>query len=168
MTFEDYVAQRRDALFGFAVVLSGDPVLADDLVQNVLGRAFERWAQVGSATHVHAYVRRMIVNEYLSWRRRLRYSVPSDAIADLLAESPDHAVRHAERLAMIAELDRLPRRQRAAVVLRYYADLDDDEIASTLGCRASTVRSHIARALATLRIELTPADASATTIPKDL
>jgi DNA-directed RNA polymerase specialized sigma24 family protein len=64
------VEQRRQSLFRSAVVLCGDPVLGEDILADVLGRAYERWNQVSAADNVHAYVRRMIVNEYLEWWRR--------------------------------------------------------------------------------------------------
>ena len=100
----------------------------------------------------HAYVRRMVVNEHLSWRRRHRRLVAHAQLDDLLPSVPDHAAQHAERLDLLERVGRLPARQRAAVVLRYYEELDDAEIASVLGCSTSTVRSNIARALATLRV----------------
>lgn len=154
MEFSDYVRAQHPALMRFATVLTGRTWLAEDLVSDVLGRAFERWGAIGAMDRPHAYVRRMIVNEHLSWRRRTRRQptpeadMPEGTVADGTTE-------HAERDAMIALLARLPRRQRAAVVLRYYLGLTDAEVAAELGCRESTVRSQIARALGTLRIDLT-------------
>ena len=146
--------QRRTGLFLFAMVLSGDPVAAEDLVQDVLGRAFEQWARVSAAANVHAYVRRMVVNEYLSRRRRIRVA-PHEDISELVAAVPDPAGEYVEREAMLTDLARLPRRQKAVLVLRYYEALPDAEIAEVLGCRPGTVRSLASRALAALRIELT-------------
>jgi RNA polymerase sigma-70 factor (sigma-E family) len=140
-------------LFLFAVVLCSDPVAAEDLVQDVLGRAFERWAQVSAADKVNAYVRRMVVNEYLSRRRRSRL-VPREDIGELLAADPDPAGEYVEREAMLADLARLPRRQRAVLVLSYYEGLADTEIAEVLHCRRGTVRSLASRALAALRIDM--------------
>jgi RNA polymerase sigma factor (sigma-70 family) len=102
----------------------------------------------------HAYVRRMVVNEYLSWRRRLARTSPRAEVAEDVPVG-DGSDERAARDAMIRRLARLPRRQRAAVVLRYYAGLPDAEIAVELGCRVTTVRSQISRALATLRVDLT-------------
>jgi RNA polymerase sigma factor (sigma-70 family) len=68
----------------------------------------------------------------------------------------DHAVDYAERDAILAELARLPRRQRTVLVLRYYEGLPDSQIAVILGCRPGTVRAYAARALAALRVELAP------------
>ncbi|TDQ00928.1 SigE family RNA polymerase sigma factor [Labedaea rhizosphaerae] len=154
MEFADYVAQRRPALMRFATVLTCRTWLADDIVSDVLGRAFEQWDRISAMAEPHAYVRRMIVNDYLSWRRRLFRTAPRAEVEDHAAEVGDGADERAERDAMIRRLARLPRRQRTAVVLRYYAGLPDAEIAAQLGCGQTTVRSQIARALAALRIDL--------------
>jgi RNA polymerase sigma-70 factor (sigma-E family) len=151
LDFADYVAQQRGALMRFATVLSGETWLADDLVSDVLGRAFERWDRIGRTDHPNAYVRRMIVNEYISWHRRLARTAPHADVDVTSASVSDGSEAHAERDEMIRRLGRLPRRQRAAVVLRYYAGLSDRDIAAHLGCREVTVRSQISRALATLR-----------------
>jgi RNA polymerase sigma-70 factor (sigma-E family) len=151
--FDDYVVRHRKALMRLATVLSGQTWLADDLVADVLGRAFERWDRIGAVADPHAYVRRMIVNDYLSWRRRLARTVPRADIERSESVS-DGAQEHAERDAMITRLAALPRKQRAAVVLRYYVGLSDADIAAELGCREITVRSQISRALATLRLTL--------------
>lgn len=155
MLFAEYMGDHRPALMRFATVLTGQTWLAEDLVSDVLDRAYERWGHIGQLEQPHAYVRRMVVNEHLSWRRRGRWSAPHEDTAELgdhFVVVPDVADAVTERDAMIARLDRLPRRQRAALVLRYYAGLTDDEIAAELGCRASTVRSQISRALRTLRL----------------
>lgn len=162
--FETYVAGSRQRLFRFAVVLCSDTVLAGDLVTDVLGRAFERWHQVSAARDVHAYVRRMLVNEFVSWQRRRTRLIPHAAIEQLAERRarrlgdtiPDPGDVHAERANLLAELSQLPARQRAAIVLRYYEDLDDHQIAAILGCRPGTVRSSISRGLAALRISMTP------------
>jgi len=98
----------------------------------------------------------MIVNEYLSWRRRWSRIVPQATPPEPPAVA-DHADNHSEREALRIELDKLPRRQRAVLVLRYYAGLSDPEIAEALGCTPGTVRGYASRALATLRIEARPA-----------
>jgi RNA polymerase sigma-70 factor (sigma-E family) len=161
--FEQYVNESRQRLFRFAVVLCGDTVLAGDLLTDVLGRAFERWQQVTAARDPHAYVRRMLINEFVSWQRRRARTVPHPDVgqlADLRASrlgtsGPDPGDVQADRAALLDELSRLPARQRAAIVLRYYEDLSDDDIATTLGCRTGTVRSLISRGLAALRITTT-------------
>jgi RNA polymerase sigma factor (sigma-70 family) len=88
----------------------------------------------------------------------------ADLRADRLGSTgPDPAGEHADRVALLEELSRLPARQRAAIVLRYYADLSDPDIAATLGCRIGTVRSSISRGLATLRVTRTFSDDDRTT-----
>jgi RNA polymerase sigma-70 factor (sigma-E family) len=154
MEFAEYVARQRPALMRFATVLTTQTWLAEDLVSDVLGRAFERWDRISGMAEPNAYVRRMVVNDYLSWRRRLARTSPRADVEPGLAYS-DGTDERAERDAMIRRLADLPRKQRAAVVLRYYAGLPDAEIAGQLGCRVTTVRSQIHRALNTLRIDLT-------------
>lgn len=157
MDFADYVTRQRPALMRFATVLTGRTWLAEDVVSDVLGRAFERWDRIKDMAEPNAYVRRMIVNDYLSWHRRLaRTSLRADVEPDI-ARIGDGADERAERDAMIRRLAKLPRRQRAAVVLRYYAGLSDADIAAHLGCREVTVRSQISRALASLRLDHTTA-----------
>ncbi|MBW4719128.1 SigE family RNA polymerase sigma factor [Saccharothrix obliqua] len=153
MEFAEYVARQRPALMRFATVLTCRTWLAEDLVSDVLGRAFERWDRISGMAEPHAYVRRMVVNEYLSWRKRLTRTSPRAEIEPRAVS--DGADERAERDAMIRRLAALPRKQRAAVVLRYYAGLSDQEIATQLGCREPTVRSQIHRALKTLRVDLT-------------
>lgn len=152
MDFEQYVRERRPALFRFGVVLCGDPVLADDIVTDV---AFEKWAMVSAAEHVHAYVRRMVVNEFLSWRRRrVRTSVVS-SLESLMEPVGDGAAQYDERLRLVDELRGLPAKQRAAIVLRYYEGLSFAEIATVLGTGENAVRSNVLRGLSKLRVQLT-------------
>jgi RNA polymerase sigma-70 factor (sigma-E family) len=155
--FEQFVAERQRSLFRFAVVLCGDPVQAEEMVQNVLGRTFERWQRIDAADDANAYVRRMVVNEFLDSRRLLRRSTPvAEFFDDQLPEEPDHADRHCDEALLAGELGKLPAKQRAALVLRYYAGMPYAEVAEAMGCRESTARGYAARALAALRIELTP------------
>jgi RNA polymerase sigma factor (sigma-70 family) len=84
----------------------------------------------------------MIVNEFIFWRRKWARVVPGVNLADETAQTgaSDHAERYADHLNLLHEIERLPRRQRAVIVLRYYEDLPGDEIAQILGCTTSTVR----------------------------
>jgi RNA polymerase sigma-70 factor (sigma-E family) len=153
MTFEEFAAARLPSVLRFAAVLTGDRGLAEDVVQEVLIRASARWQAIAILDRPEAYVRKMIVNEYLSWRRRSWRLVLSGTGADLHGRpAPDHAAGYAERDAIWAELAKLPMRQRAVLVLRYYEDLADEEIAARLGISRATVRSQASRALATLRV----------------
>ena len=168
MTFEEFAVARLAAVLRFAAVLTGDRGLAEDVVQEVLIRAHGRWDAIACLDRPEAYVRKMIVNEYLSWRRRSWRLVPSGAGTDVDARFvPDPAVHHAERDAILAELARLPRRQRAVLVLRYYEALSDAEIADVLGCAPGTVRGYASRALATLRVDLAEAPRPAAKVIKE-
>jgi RNA polymerase sigma-70 factor (sigma-E family) len=153
MRFEDYATRQLPVLVRTASAICGDPHLAEDLVQDVLIKLHARWSAVSVMAMPDAYVRRMLVNEFLSWRRKWgrRLLVQADPGTGLVAAG-DHAGAHAERDALVREINRLPARQRLVVALRYVADLSDAEIAAALGCAESTVRGHAARALATLRI----------------
>jgi RNA polymerase sigma-70 factor (sigma-E family) len=157
MRFEEFAATRLPAVLRFAGVLTGDRAIAEDVVQEVLLRASARWQHIGTLDRPELYVRKMIVNEYLSWRRKTWRILPTGIGAEVDdRRTPDHAVAHAERDALLAELGKLPRRQRAVLVLRYYEGFSDSEIAELLGCTPGTVRGYASRALAALRVELSP------------
>ncbi|MBN9621091.1 MAG: SigE family RNA polymerase sigma factor [Actinobacteria bacterium] len=150
--FTAYVAAQQTALLRFAVVLCGDRHLAEELVADVLVKVYERWPSVAAADHRHAYVRRMLANHYVSWQRKWgRLRPEADVAVDLPV--PDRSHEHAERDALVTGLRRLPRQQRAVIVLHFYEGLAAEEIAEVLGCRPGTVRSHLSRGLASLRID---------------
>lgn len=152
--FDRFVADRLDRLLRYATALTCDRYLAQDIVQDVLMRAQDRWARIGAMDAPYLYLKRMVTNDYLSWRRRKAARVVVSSHGTLEALMPpvgDPAVRHAERDAMRSRIALLPRKQRAAIVLRYYDDCTDTEIAEVLGCTNGTVRSHLSRALKTLR-----------------
>lgn len=159
--FAGFVAARHAGLLRFAMVLTGDPRLAEDVVADVLARAWERWDQLAVMESAHGYVRRMVVNDYLSWRRRLRRTFPLGSLEEYAEPAPDHADANVDRAELHALLAGLSARQRACLVLRYYEGLADSEIAELLGCAIGTVRSNISRALAALRIDLAVASSHA-------
>jgi RNA polymerase sigma factor (sigma-70 family) len=123
------------------------------VVQEVLLRVSRRWDSVVDTDVPLAYVRRMVVNEYVSWRRKWARIVPRAEVLDERITA-DHADQQADRDDLNRRLDRLPAKQRAVLVLRYYEGLSDHVVAELLGCATGTVRSHASRALATLRIDL--------------
>jgi len=126
-----------------------------NLLQEVLIRASARWREIGRLDRPETYIRKMVVNEYLSWQRRSWRLIPSGMSSHLPGRpAPDPADGYIERQALLAELAKLSRRQRTALVLRYYEGYSDAEIAEVLGCTQSTVRGHVFRALVALRIEL--------------
>lgn len=151
MTFEEFVAARLTALVRYTAVLVGDRDLAQDLVQEALVRAHARWRRVEQP---EAYVRRTIVREYLSLRRRAlrrRALATQLPVAGVVA---DHATASAERADLVQRLAALPPRQRAVVVLRHYEELSTAEIADRLGCTEGAVRSYHSRAMSTLRLSI--------------
>jgi RNA polymerase sigma-70 factor (sigma-E family) len=152
MTFEQYATARLPVLLRTARAICADASLAEDLLQDVLIKLHANWDRVGDLDGLDAYVRRMLVNEFISWRRKWARFVPH---ADLPRRGvdPDLAVEHAERDALWQEVRQLPPRQRVVIGLRYFADLPDSQIAAALGCSESTVRVHAGRALARLRIQ---------------
>jgi RNA polymerase sigma-70 factor (sigma-E family) len=154
VTFEEYVRGRGPALVRLAVLLVGHRQLAEDLVQEVLARAYVRWERVVRADHPDLYLRRMLVNAHVSWWRR-RSSHETVGLPEREEAGPSLVdTEVAERDALWRLIRTLPRRQRAVVVLRYYEDLDDFAIAEVLDCSPVTVRTHVMRALATLRQRL--------------
>ncbi|GAB3989640.1 SigE family RNA polymerase sigma factor [Actinoallomurus acanthiterrae] len=154
--FEEFLVARLPRLLRFATALTGDPHRAEDIVQDVLIRAQRRWRRIGAMASPEAYLRRMITNEYLSWRRRRssREMPATDGVLDAAIEPDDgHAGQVEERDAVWSGIMSLPPRQRAVLALRYYEGLSTAEIADILGCSEATVRSHASRALAELRLD---------------
>jgi RNA polymerase sigma-70 factor (sigma-E family) len=152
---DDVVRAHLPGLVRYATVLVGDEHTGADLVQEVLLRAHQRWTRIGLMERPDLYLRRMVTNEHLSWRRRWHVRTIRPAGDDVLAAHAtaerDHAAGLVEEDAMWRRLAGLPARQRTVLVLRYYEGLDDVEIAAVLGTSAATVRSHASRALAALR-----------------
>ena len=155
MEFERFVRERGPDLLRFTTAMCVDRSLAEDVLQEVLARLHPRWADVRRIDAPEMYVRRCLVNEYLTWRRKWARIVPRETVPVVAPDAPDHADTHADRSMLIAELAALPARQRAVLVMRFYGGLSDDEIADILGCRPATVRGYASRALKALRIELT-------------
>ena len=154
MTFEEFVSARLANLVRYATVVTWDPHLAEDITQNVLVRAQARWSRIGRLDAPELYVKRMVVNEFLSWRRRrAAQSIPlsAESLEHVLPPAPDQTAQRDDRDAMLRLIATLPPRQRAVIALRFYEDLAIDQIAEILGCRTVTVRTHLSRALATLQ-----------------
>lgn len=157
--FASFVATHQTSLLRFGVVLCGDRYLAEELVADVLVKAYERWSDIAAVEHRNAYVRRMLANHYVSWQRKWGRLLPHVHEA-LDHPVPDRTTEHAERDSLDASLRRLPRQQRAVLVLHFYEGLPADAIAEVLGCRPGTVRSHLSRGLDALRIDYTRQEAT--------
>ncbi|HEY7046998.1 MAG TPA: SigE family RNA polymerase sigma factor [Jatrophihabitantaceae bacterium] len=152
--FAQFVREQTTALLRSAYLLTGSSPAAEDLVQETLLRLFPKWDRVMAADVPMAYVRRSLVNGFLNQRRRPQSrEIVVDEVPDRLdpGVGRDIGVDVSNRDLVWRLLVTLPDRQRAALVMRYFEDLADPEIAQLLGCRLGTVRSLISRGLAALR-----------------
>jgi RNA polymerase sigma-70 factor (sigma-E family) len=153
--FNEFVVGRSTRLLRTAYLLTQDWALAEDLLQSALVKAWSVWSRIEGDPE--AYVRRIVVNTHAGWwRRRWRSELPSDVLPE---PSPtgdgDPHDRLDERDQLWSALHRLPVRQRTVLVLRYFEDLSESEIADTMGCSLGTVKSQASRALAKLRLDAT-------------
>lgn len=166
--FEAFAAAEMHSLVRYATALSGDRELGADLVQDVLCRVFKRWPQMQNVADTGAYAHTMVTRHYLSWRRLWSSRNIGLAAGEMPEGSrgEDHAEAIANRDAITRQLAQLPRRQRTVLVLRYYEQLTDNEIAEELGCSPVTVRGYASRAMAGLR--LTAASDLATAAAKEI
>jgi len=152
-SFDAFVAARTGALLRSAYLLTGDQQLAEDLVQSALVKASLRWGRIVAKGHPEPYVRTVLYREHVSWWRRRKVA---EVLAAELPEprrpaAPDFVDVLAESDRVRAALLQLPPRQRAVLVLRYFEDRPEGEVAEMLGCSVGTVRSHNARGLSRLR-----------------
>ena len=149
--FESFVAVRAPRLHRTAFLLTKDWSLAEDLLQATLTRVWQRWNRIDD--DADGYVYKAMVNTYNTWwRRKWRGEI---ATADL----PDEPDEHADDSSTSASVDlwaavnQLPRRQRIAIVLRYFVDLTEQQTAEAMGCSVGTVKSSTSKALVKLRID---------------
>jgi RNA polymerase sigma-70 factor (sigma-E family) len=147
--FDAFVAARSRHLLQAAYLLTGDPHRAEDLLQTALTRAYLMWDRI-SSDDPEGYVRRILANANIDWWRRRPWREEPRAVLPETAE-PDASAASDVRDAVLKALAGLSPRQRAVVVLRYYEDMSEAEIADVLGCSAGTVKSAAFRALAVLR-----------------
>jgi RNA polymerase sigma-70 factor (sigma-E family) len=149
--FSAYMAARQPSLLRTAYLLTGDRHTAEDLVQTALAKLYLSWDKVQQREHVDGYVRRILVNENNSlWRR------PFKKRETTTSELPETPTQDAEGpdTELWEHVQALPRKQRAAVVLRYYEQLSEAETAAVLGVSVGTVKSQTSRALATMRVRM--------------
>ena len=160
LDFEEYVTVRGAALVRLARGLLRDPQHAEDLVQDVLVRAHQRWAGDPADPNPDGYVYRMIVNASTSfWRRAARRELAVETDGCRPRSVADASEQHGDRELLLTLLRRLPAKQRAVLVLRHYEGLADAEIAELLGTSTVTVRSNAHRGLATMRRMMTQLEA---------
>ena len=152
--FEDFVQARSAALFRTALLLTGqDRASAEDLLQICLERAYRHWGRIARAGEdPERYARRILVNAANDrWRWLGRRREQPLTLAGSREAVPDRTAEVVDRDVLLRALAVLPQRQRSVLVLRFFDDLDDREIAAMFGCSPGTVRSHISRGLARLR-----------------
>jgi RNA polymerase sigma-70 factor (sigma-E family) len=149
--FSELVRAGSRGLLRSAWLLTGDWAAAEDLVQLSWAKTWARWDKIQRHEATELYVRKVMVTTFLGWRRRRWVGeLPMGWLPDQAERSdPFDAVE--VRAVLVAAVRRLPRRQRAVVVLRYFDDLSEQATATMLGCTVGTVKSHTARALKTLK-----------------
>ena len=157
--FREFVGARSKALLQTAYLLTGDWEHSRDLVQSALAGLARRWSRLADPGRAEAYVRKAIYHAHvdrtrrLSWRRERSTATVPDTVAESAAFS-DPADLVAARRDVMAALRQLPRGQRAVVVLRYFEDRSDEDIAEVLGISTGTVRSQHHKALKALRVNV--------------
>lgn len=157
-SFEAFVALRSKPLLRLAYLLTQDNHLAEDLLQTSLAKSWPSWSRI--ETSPEAYVRRVMVNTYSTWwRRKWNGEAPTEVLPERGHHDADTGSTHEIRNA----LARLPKRQRAVIVLRYFEDQTEAETARLLDCSIGTVKSQASKALAKLRIDPTLAESEAVT-----
>jgi len=155
-SFAEFAEARTPALVRVAYLLTGDQHAAEDLVQSALAKTYARWSSLRHEDP-EGYVRVVMYREQISWWRRLSRirEIVSAAPTDVACPDPSG---HADlRLVMRDAVRDLPPAQRSVIVLRYYEDLSESQVAQILGCSIGTVRSRTHRALRKLR-KLLPAN----------
>ncbi len=154
VTFEEFVSTRWSALYRTAYLLTGQRLDAEDVVQATLVKAYASWGRVRRAGKLEAYVHRMLVNEFLSGARRRRRAREYVERQQPMAPVSSHEAEVVDRVQLWEHVVGLPPRQRAVVVLRFYEDLSEKQVAEVLGCAPGTVKSQTSAALRSLQARL--------------
>lgn len=155
-SFRSFMAACLPRLLRFGYLLTGNEDQARELVQDALARTFAVWWRVRRVEYPDAYVRRAMLNLHLNRRRRLHKEYQLADLAGPPVDVADFGGGVDERLTMWRLLELLPSRQRAVIVLRFYEDRSEAEIARLLRCRPGTVKSQSVKALKTLRKAIEP------------
>jgi len=158
----EFVEREWAPLVRLAYLLTGDRGHAEDLVQAALEKTHRRWDKVARMDAPIAYVRRVMVNTAISWRRRRRVVEVPLLAADGPVSDPYAPVD--QRQQVLVALRRLPPRMRAVLVLRYFADLSEADVADALGCSVGSVKSQASRGLSRLREHLESPATALTTV----
>lgn len=154
--YSEYVAANADKVRFTAYLLCGDWHEAEDLAQSAFVRLYLAWSRIDHTEPVNAYVRKIVTRTYLNERRRIWRKL--ERLTSTPPEPPPvPGLAPEQRMLLMSALARVPRRQRAALVLRYWEDLSLVETAAALGCSVGNVKSQCARGLQRLR-DLLPSD----------
>jgi RNA polymerase sigma-70 factor (sigma-E family) len=154
--FAEFVAARWGPLYRLAYLLAASPAGAEDLLQTTLEKTYMNWSRIGRMEHAEAYVRRMLAHASVSSHRRAWVRErPTDPLPDTAGDSAEELVL--DRRLFWPLVCALPARQRAVIVLRYYEDLSEAQIADALGCAPGTVKSQSSAAIGALRRALAAA-----------
>lgn len=157
--FSEFAYSRWPGLVRLGYAVTGDRGLGEDLAQTALANAYASWSRVRRADDPDAYLRRIALNVHRgSFRKRRVNEHLTASPPDVAAAVPDPAGQHGERASVITALATLPRRQREVIVLKFWLDLTEAQVAATLGCSVGTVKSQASRALARLRASAELAD----------
>lgn len=150
--FTAFMTARYYSVLRTARLLTGNGPRAEDLAQEALLRTYRTWHRIGRAEAAEAYTRTTMVRLLIKDRRRRWHAeIPTEYLPEVVSEGhEDHATT---AVATLNVLRTLPAAQRAVLVLRYYHQLSEGDIADVLGCSPGTVKSRAARALATLRAQ---------------
>ncbi|HEX8346465.1 MAG TPA: SigE family RNA polymerase sigma factor [Actinoplanes sp.] len=154
--FAEFVTARYPSLVRYGTLLTGDRGHGEDLTQDALVKTYRAWRRLHAGGHPEAYTRRVMVRAaWRAGRRRWRHEVPVAAPPEQAAPGNSYA-QHDMTDVVLAALRGLPAGQRVVLVLRYWGELSEQEIAAQLGCSVGTVKSRASRALATLRTSGSP------------
>jgi RNA polymerase sigma-70 factor (sigma-E family) len=156
--FSEFAQSRWPQLVRLGYGLTGDRGLAEDLAQTTLASAYASWSRVCRADDPDAYLRRILFNAHRGGRRKRRVAEDLRPTAPDVVAIADPVGRHDDQAAVLAALAELPPRQREVVLLRFWLDLTEVQVAASLGCSIGNVKSQSARALAKLRVSAELAD----------
>jgi RNA polymerase sigma-70 factor (sigma-E family) len=151
--FRHFVIARSPGLVRAAWLLTGDLGTAEDLVQTALAKVWSRWSHGNRQDASEAYVRRVLMSTFLTWNRRRWHAELAVGEPPDTAEVSNDFHEVELRWSVAHALRTLPRRQRAVIVLRYFEDLTEAEVARVLNCSVGTVKSQNAKAITKLRTD---------------
>jgi RNA polymerase sigma-70 factor (sigma-E family) len=156
VAFAEFVSASSPALHRAAYLMVGDVGLAQDLVQEALTKTYVAWSRLRDQSRAEAYTRKAITTTAIGWFRRKRWYAERPGAGDPPPETagPGHADGVDQRTWLLECLQRLPIRQRVAIVLRYYEDLTEAQTAAAMGCAVGTVKSQVAAGLDNLRAQV--------------